>query len=136
MALQLVRTSQTAEFVHATDSDATLPPEGAPWPGPAVGWLAAVGQAPTCTRIRVRPLSALELDSAQSLLAPDTAPDAQRRAGVAQWAERMCALGVVAIVDGGVESPCDGLSSQYAYDIAILVQAVTLYGPFGHRRSQ
>lgn len=133
MALQLVRTSQTAEFVHATDSDAILPVDGAAWPGPLEGWLSAVGQPASCTRVRVRPLSATELDSAQALLAPEGASVDAKSRGAAQWAERLCQLGVVALIDNGTEGPCDGIASQYVYAIALLVQAVTLHGPFGRR---
>lgn len=137
MALHMVRTTQTAEFVHVSDTDAIRPVEGAAWPGPSAGWLSAVGQPASCTRFRVRPLSALELSEATALLPPADADERVRSVAAAQWAQRLCDLGIVAMVDGATETPGPITpSNEWAYTLASLVQDVTLYGPFGARPSR
>lgn len=112
MALHLIRTTQEAEFVHASDPAAK---EGR---GPLAGWIDADGQSPDCTRFRVRPLSPSEVAEAVALTEGQ--------------AQRVCALGWRAL-DG--QPPPSDLAHGWHARVAELIWSVTLYGPFGERRS-
>lgn len=128
MALHLIRTTQEADFVHASDA-AVTPSDQA---GPADGWLPAAGQSDECTRFRIRPLSSAEMAEALAMFAPADATAEANRAGQAAWAKRVCDLGWRAL--DGTPPPMD-LAAGWQARVADLIWQVTATGPFGERRS-
>ncbi|OHD28031.1 MAG: hypothetical protein A2Y38_03420 [Spirochaetes bacterium GWB1_59_5] len=124
----LLRTSQRAVYVHATDSDAVLPADGAAHPGPYSDWLNAAGQPATCTRWEVRPLSPAEM---ADVLAAQKAGDWDR-------SQTMLLTGLVSL-DGEpftAERMAAELIGGWPQEVAALIQTISMHGPLAGRRSR
>ena len=130
MAINLIRTSQSAEFVHISDDAAVLPPEGAQWPGPSPQWLPAAGQPDACTRFRVRCMSADEVAECDALLPPSEVDADTRRAAHSRRAARVCKIGWLAL--DGAAIPAD-LGYGWQEQVAALIGEVTVAGPLARR---
>lgn len=126
MGIALLRTSQTAEFVHTSDETA-IPGQKAPDPD----WLVAAGQPASCDRFKVRALSASEYAEIGGITPGPDAPPEQRRAAQAAADAAVCAKGWLAL--NGAPPPTD-LGFGWARQVARLIEVLTLDGPFGGSR--
>lgn len=129
MAL-LIRTSQSAEFVHISDTEAILPADGATWPGPSPHWLPAAGQPEGCTRMRIRCLSADEVAEVRSMHPPEDASDEAQMAAARRRHARIVDIAWLAM-DG--QPPPKDLGYGWTGQIAALIEDVTVAGPLGRR---
>jgi hypothetical protein len=124
----LLRTTQRAIYVHATDSDAVLPADGAPHPGPYSDWLNAAGQPATCTRWEVRPLSPSELADVRTAQAD----------GDFDRATKLILAGLVSL-DGEpftAERMATELIGGWDLELAALIRVISDHGPLAGRRSR
>ncbi len=118
----LIRTSDTAIFVHTGDPATVLPdPMPEVWPGPEQNWLSATGQPQSATRFEIRPLAPSEYARVQALY----------RDGDDIGARAALCAGLVS-VDG---NPPDMSGFAFGWDVEIanLVSGVTLRPLAGRR---